>query len=122
METVTANPPRQLKKLHYTHEAMVDLIIQEPTATHAELGAVFGYTSGWVARVIASDAFQARLAERKAILVDPAIQQTIRERLTGVAVQSMNIITEKLQSEQSASYAIDALGVAVAALGPRNGR
>lgn len=108
-------------KLSYTHEAMVDLILQEPTVTAAELGEVFGLTAGWVSRVISSDAFQSRLAERKAKLVDPVIAHTLRERVSGIAVQSLSIIQEKLTSEESASYALEALGVAAIALGGKRG-
>ena len=101
----------------YTHDAMVDLIITEPTVTTRELAEIFGYSPPWVSRVIGSDSFQARLAERKAQLVDPQITQTLNERLRGVAIHAVDIIGEKLDSEKSASYALDALGLAVTALG-----
>jgi hypothetical protein len=107
----------QLTRLTYTHDAMVDLIIQAPTVTTKELGELFGYSAGWVARVIASDAFQARIAERKAQLIDPQITQSLNERLKGVAIHAVDLIGQKLDSEQSASYAIDALGLATSAMG-----
>lgn len=122
--TASTAPSKRLPgpaKLSYTHEAMVDLILQEPTVTAAELGEVFGLTAGWVSRVISSDAFQSRLAERKAKLVDPVIAHTLRERVGGIAVQSLSIIQEKLTSEESASYALEALGVAAIALGGKRG-
>lgn len=106
-----------LVKLNYTHEAMIDLILQEPTVTTRELAEVFGLTPGWIARVISSDSFQARMAERKAQVIDPVIAHTLRERVQGVAAQSIAIIQEKLASEESASYALEALGVAAIALG-----
>lgn len=106
-----------LVKLNYTHEAMIDLILQEPTVTTRELAEVFGLTPGWIARVISSDSFQARIAERKAQVIDPVIAHTLRERVQGVAAQSIAIIQEKLASEESASYALEALGVAAIALG-----
>ena len=119
--TDTAQKPqsatRGVVKLAYTHEAMVDLILQDPTVTRQELAEVFGLTSAWVARVIASDSFQARLAERKTQLVDPQIAQSLNERLGGVAIQALGVVSEKLEAEQSASYAIDALGLAAKALG-----
>lgn len=105
-----------VKHLSYTHEAMADLIITEPTVSAVELAEIFCYSAGWVSRVIASDAFQARLAERKAQLIDPLVAQSLDERLRGVAIHSMTIIQEKLTSEDSASFAIDALGLATAAM------
>jgi hypothetical protein len=104
-------------RLNYTHEAIVDLIIQEPTVTTSELAEIFGKSTGWISRVIAADSFNARLAERKAILTDPIISQSINERLKGVAIHAIDIMAEKLVTEESASYALDALGIAATALG-----
>lgn len=105
-------------RLTYTHEAMADLIIQDPTVTQTELAEVFGFTPGWVQRVLSSDAFQARLAQRKKELVDPVIAQTVNARLEGVAVQSLEIVQEKLaHPDISAAYALDALSLAAQGLG-----
>jgi hypothetical protein len=110
---------RGIKAVSYTHEAMIDLILTEPTVTAVELGQVFNYSAGWVSRVIASDAFQARLAERKAQLIDPMVAASLDERLRGVAIHSMSIIQDKLanSSEESAQFAMDALGLATVAMG-----
>lgn len=110
---------RGIKTVSYTHEAMIDLILTEPTVTAVELGQVFNYSAGWVSRVIASDAFQARLAERKAQLIDPMVAASLDERLRGVAIHSMSIIQEKLasSSEESAQFAMEALGLATVAMG-----
>jgi hypothetical protein len=108
---------QRIDKLSYTHEAMIDLIIAEPTASAIELAEVFGYSAGWISRIVASDAFQSRLAERKARLTDPVIAHTLDERLRGVAIHSIALIQEKLTAEESADYAIDALGLATTAMG-----
>lgn len=102
-----------LKKLSYTHEAMVDLILTEPTVTPGELAQIFNRSRGWISRILASDSFQARIAERKAQLIDPMVAATLDERLRGVAIQSIDIIQEKLSAEESASYAIEALGLSI---------
>ena len=102
-----------LTKLNYTHDAMIDLIIAEPTVRPGELAELFGYTPGWVSRILASDSFQARLAERKTILTDPLVAQSLNERLRGVAIQAVTIVSEKLAAEESAQYAIEALGLAI---------
>ncbi len=104
-------------RLTYTHDAMVDLILQEPTVTHAELAEIFSYSAGWIARVVSSDSFQARLAERKAQLIDPHIARSLNERLRGVTVRAIDIIQEKLSTEEAgASFALDALGIATGAM------
>jgi len=56
----------------------------------------FGYTQAWISRIVCSDAFQARLAERKTEIVSPLLQATFEERLKGMAMQSLDIIEEKL--------------------------
>jgi hypothetical protein len=104
-------------RLTYTHDAMVDLILQDPTVTPSELAALFGYSAGWIQRVVSSDSFQSRIAERKAALIDPIIARSLNERLRTMAIQSVDIINDKLAAEQSASYAIDALGLATQAMG-----
>jgi hypothetical protein len=106
-----------LKKISYTHDAMIDLIMQDPTVTSRELAEVFGYSQAWVARILVSDSFQARLAQRKSALVDPIIARSLNERLRGVAMRSMDIIEEKLATEPSAAYAMDALELATSGLG-----
>lgn len=107
----------KLVKVTYTHEAMIDLILQEPTVTVQELAALFNYTPAWISRILASDSFQARLSQRKSDLIDPLIAQSLNERMKGVAIQSLTIIGQKLEAEESASYALDALGIAASALG-----
>lgn len=112
-----ATDSNTLKKLTYTHEAMIDLILQEPTVTHKELAELFGFSEGWIGRVVVSDSFQSRLAERKAALTDPVITRSINERLRGVTTRAIDVIQDKLSSEEvSASYALEALGVATSGM------
>jgi len=109
--------PSGIVKVTYTHDAMIDVILQEPTVTSKELAELFGYSTGWVSRILASDAFQARLAERKSALIDPVIAQSVNTRMKAVVIQATGIMQEKLDAEASASYAMDALGLASKALG-----
>lgn len=117
MNAVTTTRTDGIKSVSYTHEAMIDLIIAEPTVSAVELGQIFNYSAGWVSRVIASDAFQARLAERKAQLTDPMVAQSLDERLRGVAMHSIDRLQEKLNNDDSAQLAVDALGLATIAIG-----
>lgn len=119
-----AEPPKGkgVQRLTYTHEAMIDLILQEPTVNIAELSELFGFSTGWISRVIGSDSFKARLAERKAVLIDPHIAQQLNDRFSGVAIQAVEIIQKKLDTEQSAMFAIEALGVASGMLNVRKGQ
>lgn len=111
-----------LKKIGYSHDAMIDLIMQEPTVSSSELAQLFGYSPAWVSRILASDSFQARLAQRKGALLDPIIARSLNDRLRTVAIRSMDIIEEKLAAEPSAQYAMDALELATAGLGVVSGK
>lgn len=113
--------PRQaIQKVRYSHDAMIDMIVANPWISQGELARNFGYTEGWVSQVIASDAFQARLAERKNELVDPHLRATIEERFKGLVVRSIEILMRKLEepaTKISDELAIKALEVASRAAG-----
>lgn len=108
-----------IKKVRYNHDAMIDLIVAEPTISQNELASIFERTPAWISTIINSDTFQARLEERKAALVDPVIQLTIKDRLSAVAARSLERILDKLESPlpktddfliKSAQLASQALG------------
>jgi hypothetical protein len=86
----------EIKRISYSHDAMVDIIIANPCISQNQIAAHFGYTPSWVSQIIASDAFQARLAERRDEIVDPTIRATVEESLKGLLVRSMAILREKL--------------------------
>lgn len=92
-----ARPQGAIQKIRYSHDAMIDMIVGNPWISQGELARNFGYTEGWVSQVIASDAFQARLAERKNELVDPHLRATIEERYKGVIVRSLEVLMKKLE-------------------------
>lgn len=87
---------QQSLRLRYTHDAMIDLIIQEPGVSQAKLAETFGYTQAWVSTIMSSDAFKARLMNRREQLVDPAILLSIEERFKAVTERSLVVLAEKL--------------------------
>lgn len=95
-ETWPSGAARGVTKVSYTHDAMIDMIISNPTITQNQLAAQFNYTAGWVSQIIASDAFQSRLAERAGDLVDPAVRLTVEERFKGLVLRSLEILRERL--------------------------
>jgi hypothetical protein len=106
-----------IEKVNYSHDAMIDLILANPKITQNELAATFGYSVGWTSRVIGSDAFQARLAERKVEVVDPEIKQNFEQRLQGLGLQSLDVIQRKLDATQNPDLAVKALELSTKALG-----
>ena len=91
-----------IKRMRYTHDAMVDLIVTNPAISQNELAEQFGYTPSWVSLVMSSDAFKERLAARKEELVDPAIRATLAERFDAVVTKSLEVLLEKLSKPVSA--------------------
>lgn len=108
-------------KLSYTHDAMIDLIIAQPSISNGELAARFGYTAAWCSMIKGSDAFRARLAARRAELVDPQITLSLEEKINGIAHRATEVIAEKLSGPaasiddrtalRAAEFAAKALGV-----------
>ena len=106
-------------KVSYTHDAMIDAMLSNPSISGGELARNFGYTESWISTIRNSDAFQARYAERRKDLVDPVIIASIDERLRAVADKSLERVLDKLTSVippsddfllQSAKLATGALG------------
>lgn len=113
-------PRHGIKKVRYTHDAMIDLIIQNPWVSQNEIAAHFGYSVSWVSQIFSSDSFQARLAERKEELVDPTIRATVEERFKALVIQSLDVLRQKLERPLpliSDELALGAVGVAAKALG-----
>ena len=88
----------ELQKLRYTHDAAIDMILANPSITQKELAKIFDRTPAWVGILVNSDAFKARLAERKAELVDPAIRATLEERLQGLANAALDRLLDRIDS------------------------
>ena len=92
----TKSAATSLQKVNYSHDAMIDIIIAVPGCTQNTIAQHFGYSVGWVSRIMCSDAFQARLQARRDEVVNPGLVATFEERLKGLAQQSLDILVEKL--------------------------
>lgn len=90
----------------YSHEAMVELIIANPTWTHAQLAAAFGKTAGWFAAVLASDSFQRALDPRRHEVADPATTATMEERMRALALRGMDVLQKKLDSPEASDFVV----------------
>lgn len=108
---------KRLVRTHYSHEAMIDVILAEPTITQNELAKRFDRSVSWMSIVMGSDAFQAALAKRRDDIIDPFLVATIEERFRGLATQSLEVLAEKLETTRSADLALKALDISSKALG-----
>lgn len=106
-----------IEKVNYTHDAMIDLILMQPGISQQQLALHFGYSVPWVGRVIGSDAFQARLAQRKDEVVTPQVRENLEQRIAVLADQSLTVIQAKLQASQNPDLAVKALELTTKALG-----
>lgn len=112
------DPTKSIAKTHYTHKAMIDIILANPVVDQGELARSFGYTEGWISRVLASDAFQQELEQRKSEIVDPLIRASIEERFKALVYRSIDVTLKKLESPTvGADVALEALNISAKALG-----
>lgn len=88
----------QVERISYTHDAVIDFMIAHPEASQGNIATVFGYTQSWMSIIINSDAFQARLRERKGEIVDPALLATVNDRFKGVLARSLEKLADLLET------------------------
>jgi hypothetical protein len=88
----------QIQKVRYSHDAMIDLIIENPWVHQNELAAHFGYSPAWISTVMATDMFKARLAQRRDEVIDPALKASLEERFRAVVTKSLQVLQEKLEA------------------------
>lgn len=107
-----------LKKLRYTHDAMIDALIEQPNLKQYELAEMFGVTKEWISMLCCSDAFQARLAVRKADVIDPIVAASFKQRMEVLARKSVEVLMDKLDDADCApNVALGALGIAAKGFG-----
>ena len=113
----TESAANAVTRIKYSHDAMIDLVIANPGISQGEIATKFGFTQAWISRVFCSDAFQARLAERKTELIDPGIVASIEVRMQGLAMQSLDVISQKLEATRDVGVALKALELTSKSLG-----
>ena len=109
-----------IAKVGYSHEAMADMILSDPTISQDELALRFGYTAPWISQIICSDAFKALLAKRRDKFVDPIVAASIKQQFEGLAARCLEVLrahTNKKADEVPPQLAMQALKVASQALG-----
>lgn len=87
-------------KMRYSHDDMIDFIIANPGVSQNSVAARYGYSVGWVSRVMSSDAWQSKMASRRGELVDPVLVATIDERFKALTNRSLDRLMEKLEAPQ----------------------
>lgn len=93
----TASAAKAIDRVKYRHDAVIDIIIANPQVSQNELAHHFGFTTGWLSRVMCSDAFQMRLAQRRTEIVEPGLLATFEEKLKALADRSIEMLVDKLE-------------------------
>jgi hypothetical protein len=106
-----------IQKTNYTHDAMIDVIIANPAINQSDLAKHFGYTPGWISRIIRSDSFREALAARKDEIVDPAVLQSVEKRFEALVIQSLEVLQDKLAANPTPDLALKAADLGARALG-----
>lgn len=111
-------PGRPFKEIKWTHELAIDLLLQNPEWTQRELAKYFGYSETWISLVVSSDAFQAKLAERRDEILNPEVKASIEERFRALANHSLNRLHAKLENPNvSDNLVLRSVELAAKALG-----
>lgn len=111
-----------LNRVRYTHEACINEIMLNPAISQGDLANMFGFSQSWMSICINSDAFQNRLAERKAEIIDPVLRATINERLDAVAKRSLDKIMERLDKDTHYLKTSELVQIARLGVGDKNTR
>lgn len=93
--------PAVIQRLNYSHDAMIDMIIANPGVHQNTIARLLGYTPSWVSTIMATDAFQVKLAQRREEIVDPVLKATMEEQARGLFLRSMEILREKLNVDSA---------------------
>lgn len=93
--------PPAIQRLNYSHDAMIDMIIANPGVHQNIIARMLGYSPSWVSTIMATDAFQVKLAQRRETIVDPVLKATLEEQARGLYLRSMEIIREKLNVDSA---------------------
>ena len=102
----------------YTHTAMVNLMVERPDYSHAQLAAHFGRPASWLASVLASEQFQMALDARRHEVADPALTATLHERFKALAIRTSNVMMTKMDSTDVTDFMVLKSGeIAIKALG-----
>lgn len=100
----------------YTHEAMIDLIVERPMVSQGDIAEHFGYTESHISLLLRSDAMRELLAKRKIDILGPVFEE-IQKRFEALAHRSIDILTEALDTKKNPEVALKALEITSRAMG-----
>lgn len=109
----------KMQRLSYSHMAMAEVMMANPTITNNQLAAMFDRSPTWISVVKSSDAFKTFYARRYAELADPELTASIKDRFQAMTEQGLRVLQEKLNkpaAEVSDNLALRAVELGAKAL------
>ena len=95
----TAPRPFGPKKMRYGYQAVLEMIVSDPTITQGEIAEALGYTQAWVSLIINSDAFQQELRVRNDQIFNDVIIP-LRRKVEAVAHRAVEKVAEALDGDE----------------------
>lgn len=117
LPTLPPPKPKEAPSFQNAHNLIIDALLADPGATTKALANETGYSRGWISRILQSDSFQAKLAERTAHVIDPLVMQKIEDRMKGMASLALEILEEKLVASENKDLALEVLAATTKGLG-----
>ena len=111
-----AAPRFQLKNLSHKHMAILEHMCANPAAKLREVAFVFDVSQAWLSSIIHTDMFQAKLADRTDECFS-AIAIPLRQKLMGLAHNSVDKLNEKLETIEGPREIQDIAEMALEAVG-----
>lgn len=101
------------------HEAIMDFLLLNPTATNAMIASRFGYTREYISALINNDAFQLRFSEKQLEVWGEVKIQAVRTRdmLEALAQSSVEKLQRKLEVHDDPQFLLDTAEMACKSLG-----
>lgn len=121
LETAKGPTSPRIQRVRWNHDLMIDFILGAAGSltkvTQNDIAKHFHVSPMWVSCIINSDAFQARLAERKTEVVDPLIRGDLEEAIKGLVSRSVDILRKELDKKPSFDGALEVFKASNRALG-----
>lgn len=106
----SVQPPVRLTAASLTYDQIVDEVLLSPPAeTQGQLAKRIGYSQSYLSRLIASDAFQAKLADRIEKTIEPERRDIFKLRFASIEEEARGILKRSL--EKLADRLDDPVGV-----------
>lgn len=93
---------QQLKKIRPVHEHIMDVMLEHPDISLRELGIAVGYSVSYLSIMTNSDAFQARLAERKQQVARSGVD--LPNRMRAVAAVALDKLTDHVEHSEDPDF------------------